>query len=62
MEGVVIGENPIWVELHERGGLREITPAMRRSWKLAGQSAERTLAWNLFIYFVALVALGWWFQ
>ena len=56
------GENPIWVELRQRGGLCEITPAMRRSWKLAKQGAQRTLARNLFIYGGVLVALGWLLQ
>ena len=55
-------ENPIWVELRQRGGLREITPAMRRSLKVAEHSAQRTLTRNLFIYGVVLVALGWLLQ
>ena len=53
------GETPILVELRQRGGLREITPAMRRSLKLAAQEARRTMTRNLFISSVVLVALAW---
>ena len=53
------GENPNWVELLQRGGLREITPAMRRSWKRAAHEARRTITWNWFIFGVVLVALAW---
>ena len=55
-------EDAIRVELRERGGLREITPAMRRSRELAEQGARRSLPRNLFIFgvvLVVLVALVW---
>ena len=55
----MIGDDPTLVDLRQRGGLREITPAMRGSLKLAAQEARRTMTWNLFISGVVLVALAW---
>jgi hypothetical protein len=62
----VIGDDLTLVELRQRGRLREITPAMRDSLKLAVHEARRTMhearrtmTWNLFICFVVFVALGW---